>query len=55
MKKSLLILQAAIISSAAFADNENYDGQDVSGSYFMGAGLANSSWVGATAINVKFF
>lgn len=36
-----------------FADNENYDGQDVSGKTFYGS-RKNSSWIGATAVGTWF-
>ena len=36
-----------------FADNENYDGQDVSGKSFYGS-CKNSSWIGATAVDTWF-
>ena len=36
-----------------FADNENYDGQDVSGKTFYGS-CKNSSWIGATAVDTWF-
>lgn len=42
----------------AFADNENYDGLDISEIDFRGGSfvpsLKNSSWVGATAIEINF-
>ena len=36
-----------------FADNENYDGQDVSGKSFYSS-CKNSSWIGATAVDTWF-
>lgn len=36
-----------------FADNENYDGQDVSGKSFYSS-YKNSSWIGATAVDTYF-
>ena len=37
-----------------FADNENYDGQDVSGQSFAEGSYIGSSWKNVTAINTKF-
>ena len=50
MKKYITIL-STITAVVAFADNENYDGQDVSGS-FSDRSMKNSSWRGCTT-NVK--
>ena len=54
MKKVLLFLQAAIISSVAFANNENFDDQKVSGHDFSNSQLVDSSWVGAAAVGTNF-
>ena len=54
MKKTLIFLQAAIILCTAFADYENYDGQNVSGGSFYDESRASSSWVGAIAIGTNF-
>lgn len=60
MKKTLIFLQAAIISCTAFADYENYDGQDMSNRVFDGGSsdrplkLKYSTWVGANLSNSQF-
>jgi len=40
--------------TSAFADNENYNGQDVSGQDFSYQSLTRSKWVGATADMTQF-
>ncbi len=54
MKNSLLYVLTFFLSISVFADNENYDGQDVSGMDFGGKSLVNSSWSGSTAVGAYF-
>ena len=63
MKKTIIFLQAAIISCAAFADwkcdYENYNGQDLSNQVFDGKRNSNlyyryTTWVGANLSNSQF-
>lgn len=54
MKKTLIFLQAAIISCTTLADYEDYYAQDVSGKDFSSKSLANSIWDYATAVGTKF-
>lgn len=63
MKKTIIFLQAAIISCAAFADwkcdYENYNGQDLSNQVFDGKQNSNlyyryTTWVGANLSNSQF-
>lgn len=54
MKNSLLYVLTLFLSISVFADNENYDGQDVSGMSFYGKSLVNSSWSGSTAVGTGF-
>ena len=51
-----LFLYAIIFSSALtiYADDENYNGQDVSGRNFAGSDRQYSTWVGTTAIGTIF-
>ena len=53
MKKNLAIILLSA-ASLAFADNENYSGQDVSGRSFVGESHKNSVWDGVTAIGTVF-
>lgn len=52
MKKYITII-SMLAAGFVFADNENYDGQDVSGKTFYGS-RKNSSWIGATAVGTNF-
>ena len=52
MKKCIIII-SMLATCFVFADNENYDGQDVSGKTFYGS-RKNSSWIGATAVGTWF-
>lgn len=52
MKKCITII-SMLATCFVFADNENYDGQDVSGKTFYGS-RKNSSWIGATAVGTWF-
>ena len=52
MKKCITII-SMLATCFVFADNENYDGQDVSGKSFYGS-CKNSSWIGATAVGSSF-
>lgn len=52
MKKYITII-SMLAAGFVFADNENYDGQDVSGKTFYGS-YKNSSWIGATAVGTWF-
>ena len=52
MKKYITII-SMFAAGFAFADNENYDGQDVSGKNFQYS-YKNSSWIGATAVGIGF-
>ncbi len=52
MKKYITII-SMFATGFVFADNENYDGQDVSGKTFYGS-RKNSSWIGATAVDSSF-
>ena len=52
MKKCITII-SMLATCFVFADNENYDGQDVSGKTFYGS-CKNSSWIGATAVDSSF-
>lgn len=52
MKKCITII-LMFAAGFVFADNENYDGQDVSGKTFYGS-CKNSSWIGATAVDTWF-
>ena len=54
MKKLILIFLAIPAAIAAFADNENYDGQDLTYWDFSGKSLVNSSWVSAMAFEAHF-
>lgn len=51
--KGYLIFSLVLTGTVAFADNENYDGQDVSGKSFYSS-YKNSSWIGATAVDSSF-
>ena len=51
--KNISLLTLIIAATVAFADNENYDGQDVSGQNFNGS-FINSSWNGANASGAFF-
>lgn len=53
-KKIFLGIIMMLQLHSAFADNENYDGQDVSGQSFTEGSYVGSSWKNATAINTKF-
>ena len=53
MKKHITIL-SIITAVVAFADNENYSGQDVSGRSFVGESHKNSVWDGVTARGTEF-
>ncbi len=57
MKKYITII-SMLATGFIFADNENYDGLDISEINFRGGSfepsLKNSSWVGATAIEINF-
>ena len=57
MKKYITII-SMLATGFVFADNENYDGLDISEINFRGGSfepsLKNSSWVGATAIEINF-
>ena len=53
-KKIFLGIIMMLQLHSAFADNENYDGQDVSGQSFAEGSYIGSSWKNATAINTKF-
>lgn len=53
-KKIFLGIIMMLQLHSAFADNENYDGQDVSGQSFAEGSYVGSSWKNATAINTKF-
>ena len=52
MKKCITII-SMLATCFVFADNENYDGQDVSGKSFYSS-CKNSSWIGATAVDTWF-
>ena len=52
--KILTLLIISLFTSLSFADNENYDRQDVSGQTFSNKSLNNSSWIGATAIGTDY-
>lgn len=52
MKKYITII-SMLATCFVFADNENYDGQDVSGKSFYSS-HKNSSWIGATAVDTWF-
>lgn len=56
MNKYIIYVVSSIILSIikVIADNENYDGQDVSGQSFTEGSYVGSSWKNATAINTKF-
>ncbi|MBQ6533725.1 MAG: pentapeptide repeat-containing protein, partial [Opitutales bacterium] len=54
MKKITLLSLIITSCVAAFADYENYDGQDVSGQDFSRRSLKNSSWVEASASSALF-
>lgn len=55
MKNSIILATGAVfLSILAFADNENYSGQDVSGKSFVGESHKNSVWDGVTAIGTVF-
>ena len=53
MKKYLSLL-FVIVASVAFADNEVYNWQDVSGENFTGSSYKNSSWANCTAVGTIF-
>lgn len=57
MKKYITII-SMLAAGFVFADNENFDGLDISEINFRGGSfvpsLKNSSWVGATAIEINF-
>lgn len=52
MKKCITII-SMLATCFVFADNENYDGQDVSGKSFYSS-YKNSSWIGVTAVGIDF-
>jgi len=52
--KNIIILPILFSATLALADNENYDGQDLSGGIFYGLSLKNSSWVGTNLTNAGF-
>ena len=56
MKKKLILTQILFtaLATSLFADNEKYDGQDVSGRNFSSSSHVNSSWIGCTAIGTIF-
>ena len=54
MAKKYLIFSLIFAGTMAFADNENYSGQDVSGRSFVGESHKNSVWDGVTAIGTEF-
>lgn len=54
MKRRMAFFVMVLSSAAAFADNENYDGQDVSGQNFDEMSLVDSSWKGSAAGNASF-
>jgi len=54
MKKTILFPIIISAAFAAFADNENYDGQYLKYWDFSGQSLVNSSWVEAFAVGAHF-
>lgn len=54
MAKKYLIFSLILAGTMVFADNENYDGQDVSGKSFSSSSLKNSSWVGTIATRTYY-
>ena len=53
-KKIFLGIIMMLQMHSAFADNENYDGQDVSGEIFKDKDMKDSSWVNTIAIGTQF-
>ena len=52
--KNTITLTLLFSATLALADNENYDGQDVSGWNFSEQSLINSSWITANATSTNF-
>jgi len=54
MKKISLLIFILSATAVVFADNENYDGQNVSKQSFYNKSLKNSSWIEANATSASF-
>ena len=52
--KKIALLTLIMSTISAFADNENYDGQDVSGQDFNFKSLKDSSWISVNATSAHF-
>ena len=52
--KNTITLTLLFSATLVLADNENYDGQDLSGETFYSLSLKNSSWVGANLTDAGF-
>ena len=53
-RRSFLYILLLCCASLAFADNEIFNGRDVSGLNFSGTSHVDSSWIGCTAIGTIF-